>query len=129
MSLFDQIISIDPEFFYEDPAGKRYSICGVGVGKGWNKLVLDALKKIKEACKENGVDLPKIDQIKEKFGGLRIYMSCHYDFVEEIIHQAERKADETCEVTGKAGKLCVNQHGCYKTVSNEYAKENGFKEC
>jgi hypothetical protein len=46
----------------------------------------------------------KFDQIKEKFGGLRIYYSGGDDYVEGVISMAEEYSYKVCEVCGNAGK-------------------------
>jgi hypothetical protein len=46
----------------------------------------------------------KFDQIKEKFGGLRIYYSGGDDYVEGVTSMAEEYSYKVCEVCGNAGK-------------------------
>ena len=68
----------------------------------------------------------KIDQIKEKFGGLRFYISGGDEQVRGMIHMAEYLCSKTCEVTGNAGVLCV-RGGWYKTLSPELLTEGIYK--
>jgi len=67
-------------------------------GKGWNKLS----EPIVEACNQLGVP---VLQIKEKFGGLRIYLGSNGP--EWLYNLADRMEDlsyTTCENCGNAGK-------------------------
>jgi hypothetical protein len=58
----------------------------------------------------------KFDQIKEKFGGLRIYYSGGDDYVEGIISMAEEYSYKVCEVCGNSGK--PNKGGWISTLCN-----------
>jgi len=58
----------------------------------------------------------KFDQIKEKFGGLRIYFSGGDDYVEGIIDMAEEYSYKVCEVCGNSGK--PNKGGWITTLCN-----------
>lgn len=44
-------------------------------------------------------------QIKEKYGGLRVYTSYSTDDVDDLIEEAERISYTICETCGKPGKL------------------------
>ena len=63
-----------------------------------------------EDAMENGIDItPKVDwiqiqQIKEKFGGLRFYYDGGNDEISGMVRMAEAWADRTCEVCGNKGK-------------------------
>jgi len=46
----------------------------------------------------------KFDQIKEKFGGLRIYFSGGDDYVEGVVDMAGEYSYKICEVCGNPGK-------------------------
>ena len=71
----------------------------------------------------------KIDQIKEKYGELRFYYSGGDEQVAGMVLMAEYLCNQTCEVTGNPGVLCV-RGGWYKTLSPELLKEGtceGYK--
>ena len=73
------------------------------------KNIADRVRIRNENGKENDQsDLEycpvKFDQIKEKFGGLRIYFSGGDDYVEGVIGMAEEYSYKVCEVCGNAGK-------------------------
>ena len=68
------------------------------VGKGWRPIVKDAIDKLVAG----GAD---IKQVKEKFGGLRIYFYADdYTGLHEIVDEAEKKCYSICEFCGKPGK-------------------------
>lgn len=56
-------------------------------------------------------------QVKEKYGTLRIYMSCETQEMSEIIRDAENKSSETCETCGRPGKR--NKYGWISTLCDE----------
>ena len=80
------------------------------VGKGWGGILVNAFKQIAEAFDKAGADFSEfsVGQIKEKFGGLRIYTGALdadvADKVYEIIDDAETESCRTCEWCGKPGK-------------------------
>ena len=84
---------------------------------GWNQLIKDLIEDIielgwnKEVC-----------QVKEKFGGLRLYINESSDEVFKRIGEAEEKSYTVCEVTGGPGKL-RRDIGWIRTLSDEeYSK-------
>jgi hypothetical protein len=68
----------------------------------------------------------KIDQIKEKFGGLRFYYSGGDSQVSGMVQFAEYLCSKTCDVSGDKGELCM-RGGWYKTLSPKLAEEAGYK--
>lgn len=68
----------------------------------------------------------KIEQIKEKFGGLRIYCSYHDEYIQGIIALAETMAYRTCEIRGCPGSL-HRKGGMLKTLSPEAAASLGYE--
>lgn len=63
-----------------------------------------------------------IQQIKEKFGGLRFYYSGGDDQAQGAVNFAEYLCSLTCEETGNAGVLCQRK-GWYRTLSLDIAKK------
>jgi hypothetical protein len=47
----------------------------------------------------------EILQVKEKFGGLRIYVNHADDAIRQRIEAAEQESFHTCEICGQPGKL------------------------
>lgn len=50
----------------------------------------------------------KFDQIKEKYGGLRIYFSGGDDYVEGLVSMAEAISYKICEICGNKGEANKN---------------------
>lgn len=73
-----------------------------GVGSGWWPIVEDTHRRLLEI--DPGYT---VDQVKEKFGGLRYYFTAsdgpsdHYDVMEAIVDEAERKSMTVCEWCGE----------------------------
>jgi len=59
----------------------------------------------------------KFDQIKEKFGGLRVYFSGGDDYVEGLVSMAESFSYQVCETCGQKGK--PNKGGWISTLCEE----------
>jgi hypothetical protein len=55
-------------------------------------------------CNEYKGAYPKASQVKEKYGGLRFYMTCGNDEVYNLIKRAEELSYETCEQCGDPGR-------------------------
>ncbi len=103
--LADQLVKKYPEML-RDYGGDPTKTCmawGFECGDGWFPL-------IKEVC-EKVADIPgfKFEQVKEKFGRLTIYFSGpendkDYDYVNQVVNEAENKSCQVCEVCGAPGK-------------------------
>lgn len=95
----------------------------VDVDEGWYQLVLDCDKELSE------ID-PKYDlqQIKEKFGGLRYYFQPSdpslRDVMDAVVAKYEEIASKTCEATGGHGVLMKSIGNWYKTLNPEFAASN-----
>ena len=82
-------------------------------GIGWNKVIQPVI----DQAKIEGAD---IVQIKEKFGGLRIYCHNTSENLRKKIQEAVWKSEETCENCGKEG--CQKAGGWIKTLCNDCEK-------
>lgn len=98
-------------------------------GDGWYKLIYDCMDEIENLYEEKGanIDTLIIEQIKEKFGGLRVYLSNYIDGVDDIITKYENKCYEVCEICGDVGKLRRNG-GWYRTVCDACAEKYGYED-
>jgi len=94
---------------------KVWSVC---VGEGWKSIVDEAVQQLTGAG-------ATITQVKEKFGGLRIYYNAPsdeiYEYCAPIVRRAALYADITCEDCGVPGKN-VNVDGWYRTLCPECFK-------
>lgn len=67
---------------------------------GWDELVLDTFKALRDYSYANDIQVD-IMQIKEKFGGLRIYTNSYENKeVNRIIEKAEHDSFGTCQRCG-----------------------------
>ena len=93
----------------------------VSISEGWYRLVADCDAEL------TAVDPAyKINQIKEKFGGLRYYIEPSSpelaDQLDAIVHKYEELSLRTCEVTGDSGVLMKSRGGWYRTLNPGYAE-------
>ncbi|MCK9597110.1 hypothetical protein M0R19_08055 [Candidatus Pacearchaeota archaeon] len=90
--------------------------CEYECGDGWISIIEEAIEKLEKADPEI-----VIEQVKEKFGELRIYIESvneeTREIIRSIINEAEIKANKTCECCGKPGKL--RQSGWWKTLCDD----------
>lgn len=93
---------------YVDPTW-HYGLA-VSIGEGWEQLVLDAHAKLVEIDPDY-----RISQVKEKFGGLRYYVSLSnremWKQAEQIIRAAEAESLRTCEECGTEEEVETNSLG------------------
>jgi hypothetical protein len=98
-------------------------------GTGWNKLIDPLEKRVEDI---GGT----VQQIKEKFGGLRLYASPPpdlnwgtepaWDALQEDIDQAETDSFKVCEMCGNKG--CLRTTGSWlKTLCDDDALLLGYK--
>lgn len=115
----------------------REARMGSYIGKGWEPVVDLLHKQILEVA-PNVV----VDQVKEKFGGLRYYWSVDHEtfekvregsyneetvgkYIERLVSQAETVCYWLCEECGKVGT--TGGHGGFwvKTLCPEHAEAHG----
>lgn len=107
---------------------------------GWDRLILTALDTIESHLQWKHKEDPNaghivIDQVKEKFGTLRIYYTDYSnspDYVSGVIDLAEHMSVHICEECGKPGKtrgdlswlktLCEDHYLVAKARQFEYTK-------
>ena len=106
---------------------------GIETGNGWYELLSSLCHRItnheeniefrikvrnKNGVENDAADLLYVpvtfDQVKEKFGGLRIYFSGGDDYVFGAVGMAEEYSYKICEVCGNAGK--PNREGWISTL-------------
>lgn len=108
---------------------------GIEHGAGWNSIVEELLQKIEAHLAEKyaaGFRDPDygfvIDQIKEKFGTLRFYVSGADDTIFKWIDEAERRTSYTCEKCGKPASLhCRKGVFWIHTFCDDHATEYGYE--
>jgi hypothetical protein len=90
---------------------------GFECGEGWYPIIEDALEKLHKLDEEIYVE-----QIKEKFGTMRFYISNGSDEAFKITEEAEKKSETTCEICGEKGEL--RSGGWLKTLCDKHWAEN-----
>lgn len=79
-----------------------FELFGVECGKGWYGLLQPIIDYINEYNKTIEKEEDKLVplQIKEKFGGLRIYMNYSTEELNKMINKAEDESYHVCEMCG-----------------------------
>jgi hypothetical protein len=76
-------------------------------------------------CDEYRGSYPRASQVKQKYGGLRFYMTCGTNEINDLINEAEELACKTCEECGSPGEergdswintLCDNCHESWDEI-------------
>lgn len=122
MSEYDNTESLPRRLVERIEAGMG---CGSYVLNGWRSIVL----KLDEDLAQIDPHY-KVDQIKEKFGGLRYYVTLSDDVTEEqrnqiydLIDKAEARSVETCDVCGNPGEHGTTSRGWIVTRCNEHKNQ------
>lgn len=99
---------------YCDRYGKpnETSMCwGFSCSDGWYQIIYDVSAKLEALI----LQLPESErknyravQVKEKFGGLRIYLRSATDEMDKLIGAAEDLSYQTCEMCGQPGQVFEN---------------------
>jgi hypothetical protein len=109
---------------------------GFDIYDGWYKLVYELILKIRNNDQAKGKWVTKVTQCKEKFGGLRFYVTGTSDKNWDLIREAENKSYGVCSVTGSEVEVGVWNDGwvqtiCMKEALSKFAKlsdEGNLKE-
>ena len=108
-----------------------FSMFGIECGDGWYDLLDELLTELEKLIDEkyphfkvDSKDSFKltVDQIKEKYGGLRFYISYGNDEILDLIDKFEEKSYKICEICGKEGELKVTR-GWYSTLCENHRAE------
>ena len=105
---------------------------GMECDDGWYILIHDYLTQVTKMCELDESITANIQQIKEKFGRLRIYIyidggdEITRDIIYSLAHYVEEKSANICEVSGNYGSIC-HSGMWYKTLSYDVVKAEGSK--
>ena len=91
------------------------------VGDGWYKLIYELVRDIKINDLKKGDWITKATQVKEKFGGLRFYVTGTSDKNWALIRTAEQKSYGVCEVTGSEVEVGTWNNGWVQTICRKEA--------
>jgi hypothetical protein len=98
------LIDIYPALFSDLSQRSCMYLFGFECGDGWFELLRCLIQDIKGICESNNLDI-KINQIKEKYGTLRFYLSSETEELGRLIAQAEKESAHICEECGKPGSM------------------------
>ena len=91
------------------------------VGDGWFKILFELVGAIKVNDQKKGDWITKVTQIKEKFGGLRFYVTGTSDKNWALIRNAETKSYGVCEITGSEVEVGTWNNGWIRTICRKEA--------
>lgn len=95
-------------------------------GDGWLPLVEDAKRLVSEYnLKHPELKYPvEFTQIKEKWGGLRLYLNYYYPEISDKIDELEEKSFDICEHCGTNKNVKTEWvHGWVMTLCDECRKK------
>lgn len=87
--------------------------------KKWRKEYLEKNDPEKLAVEPEYFPV-KFDQVKEKYGGLRLYFSGGDEYVEGLVSMAEAISYYVCEICGNRGE--ANKGGWIRTLCDQHRK-------
>lgn len=106
------------EFLRAGPIQQDLMAFGFECSDGWLPILEELFEKIDEVVKRDNLENFKVVQVKEKFGGLCVYVHNSNEEIQSLIRDAEKRASQTCEKCGKPGGL-REINGWYRTVCEE----------
>jgi hypothetical protein len=130
--LQNQLFEKYPELFSNKSLGIKSSCMawGIDCNNGWHDIISSVCWMIKghednivwqteykqktEPDYQSDYFPVKFDQVKEKYGGLRLYFSGGDEYVEGLVSMAEAMSYKICEVCGNKGK--PNEGGWISTL-------------
>lgn len=100
----------------------------IQIQKGWIETLKELGIKISLLCEKEKIELPKINQIKSKFGTLRFYYhnKTNNEKLENLINEYHTIFDTTCEICGKRNetvKTMIADNSFVITVCEEHTKD------
>src|ERR1019366_2136722 len=126
----DDALCRDFPLTFRDRRASVRSTCmcwGFDCDEGWEPIIRRASEKIERILGKMVVqnvaneNMPRASQVKEKYGTLRFYFDCGTDEIYDILHEAEKKSETTCEECGGVGKL--RGKGWYVTLCDSCAEK------
>jgi hypothetical protein len=121
----DELIAKHPSLFGDS---SDYLSGRPETGDGWRDLLETAVQRLADAMKAAPSATLRVDQIKSKFGTLRLYVSGAFAAdkdarcaVELAIDLAEARSATTCETCGDEGRLYEGRGGWLVTACPVHA--------
>jgi len=91
------------------------------VGDGWYGLLYQLILNVRYNDAIKGTWVTKVTQCKEKFGGLRFYVTGTSDKNWDLIREAENKSYGVCEETGSEVEVGIWNTGWVRTICKKEA--------
>jgi hypothetical protein len=113
--LFEYFNSTDPDIRWP-------IVSGITCGRGWFTLINELCSRIDLLDSEREI---RVLQIKEKFGGLRFYVSKSIPEIDSLISEYEHKSYNICEFCGSSNDL-KRSKGWIKVACRECRENNSF---
>ena len=126
--LENKLVKKFPELFQDrDKPPTETLICfGCECDDGWFDLIYATCSLIHDHLKYRSIESPfRFSQIKEKFGGLRLYHYGGDEYTRGVCSMAEAMSYKICEITGERGQLCTTGHWL-RTLSKTEAEKHGY---
>ena len=120
LKLFKEFPNLFPN---RDNLQKSLMAFGFMCGDAWFDLV-------HKLCQDIQLELDKdpslkedvyVEEVKEKFGGLRFYITCGNRAIFDLIEKAEKESYKICEICGAPGEISVANHW-YQTLCEKHRK-------
>lgn len=103
---------------------------GFDCGAGWHPMIYELLDKIQDIVDANPEykDI-RVTQIKEKFGGLRVYLNFEPDDIWTLIDEYQEKSFNICEECGAENSEMRIIHGWFTILCDAcFSKPNKSTE-
>lgn len=114
-----EIIAKYPLLFrrYSLPMSQTCMCWGLQIRKGWYPLMDELCQVLQSKIDNHELEQVEFEEIKEKFGSLRITTIPYNKEVDKLIRQTKNKAHNTCE-------LCGN-----KMIKRYYIDKDDYNAC
>lgn len=125
---YDKYLCENFPLLYRDRHADMRTTCmcwGFCCGDGWFKLIRDLSAKLEPmiaALPEPSRSACRASQVKEKFGGLRFYLTTGTAEMHNAISEAQQKSYEICETCGQPGSG-RERNGWYYVACGKHEKE------
>lgn len=106
-----------PSRFYANGYTREQAL--LSVDKGWHSLINKIFDRLQIETDKHII----VDQVKEKWGVLRVYTSPMDEEIDKFIISVELESYNICEICGNPGQLSVKD-GLYKVICEEH--NDGF---
>ena len=104
-----------------EPSPDTLMYYGFACRNGWYKHVYNLCYDVKKIAKRDNLTIV-VEQVKEKFGGLRFYCRGANQAVHNIIREYETESVKICEVCGTPGEY-RNDLSWIQTLCDQHDRE------